>query len=79
MHRNYFLLVTIVAPEMYGRPQVVKVKPAEGDLQMTLTSITLDMQVIDILRHQKQTWQREGKRERAYSLVMYQYIEYLEH
>ena len=59
MHCNYFLLVTIVAPEMYGRPQVVKVKPAEGDLQMTLTSITLDMQVIDTRKHLTQTQDRQ--------------------
>ena len=37
-------LVAIVAPEMYGRPQVVTVKPGDGDLRMTLAT---DMQDID--------------------------------
>ena len=44
---KYSPLLVISVPEMYGRPQVVKVKPC--DLTMTLTDITLDMQVINTL------------------------------
>ena len=56
--------MAIVVPEMYGRPaQVVKVKPAaDSDLQVTLTSITTDMQAIDTLKYPTQTHTRDSER-----------------
>ena len=54
--------VAIVVLEMYSSPQVVKVKPMDGDLTMTSARITLDMQVIDILKHRTQTHDRESVR-----------------
>ena len=54
--------VAIVVLEMYSSPQVVKVKPMDGDLTMTLARITLDMQVMDTLKHGTQTHDRESVR-----------------